>query len=347
MVIYYISIFVPIIGIYLEKKIDRNYDFLFYFLYSIALSIYIGFRDQIGGDWYTYSQLFIKVSNLNFYEILNIRYEFGYLILNWLVAKIGLGIHYVNFVCAIIFVTGLLIFCFHQPYKWLGILISTPYLINVVAMGATKQSAALGFIMISYVSWQKQKSVYLIIFFIICAFLFHKSAILLLFLTVPLLTKNNLIIFTLFGFLLFFSQFKSMFLEYQSYFFNHIRQAVAKGALIKILMNVVTAFLYLSYVFKNDKYKDDKILYLLISILSIFMVFIVPIGSAAAERFSIYFIPIQIIAITRTLDIIKNNYLKFSFLNLTILAYFGVFIVWFYFSFHIYMHVPYKFIEIG
>ena len=59
-----------------------------------------------------------------------------------------------NFVCAIIFVTGLLIFCFHQPYKWLGILISTPYLINVVAMGATKQSAALGFIMISYVSWQ-------------------------------------------------------------------------------------------------------------------------------------------------------------------------------------------------
>ena len=47
MVIYYISIFVPIIGIYLEKKIDRNYDFLFYFLYSIALSIYIGFRDQI------------------------------------------------------------------------------------------------------------------------------------------------------------------------------------------------------------------------------------------------------------------------------------------------------------
>ena len=111
-------------------------------------------------------------------------------------------------------------------------------------------------------------------------------------------------------------------------------------------MNVVTAFLYLSYVFKNDKYKDDKILYLLISILSIFMVFIVPIGSAAAERFSIYFIPIQIIAITRTLDIIKNNYLKFSFLNLIILAYFGVFIVWFYFSFHIYMHVPYKFIEI-
>ena len=55
----------------------------------------------------------------------------------------------------------------------------------------------------------------------------------------------------------------------------------------------------------------------------------------------------QIIAITRTLYIISNINLKFLFLNLSIMAYFLVFIVWFYFSFHIYMHVPYKFIEIG
>ena len=82
-----------------------------------------------------------------------------------------------------------MIFCYNQPYKWLGILISTPYLINVVAMGATKQSASIGFVLIAYVLWQKQKSIYFILSFIFIAFLFHKSAILLSLLTLPMIKK--------------------------------------------------------------------------------------------------------------------------------------------------------------
>ena len=347
MVIYYFTFLIPFLAIYLEKKIYRNLDIFLYLIYSIFLSIYIGFRDKIGGDWEAYYLLYVKVSNLNFFELFNVRYEFGYLFINWLVAKFNLGIHYVNFISAVIFVTGLSLFCYFQPYKWLGLLIATPYLINVVSMGATKQSIAIGFLLLSFISWQKRKSIFLIIFFIILSSLFHQSAILLLFLTVPLFNKRNIIIILFFGTFLFMIVFQSLFLEYKDYFFNTIRQTVAKGALIKILMNVSAALLFISVVFNYDKFKDDKYLYLLISLLATFCLFLIPIASAAAERFSIYFIPLQIIAITRTLDIIKNNYLKFTFLNLIILAYFGVFIVWFYFSFHIYMHVPYKFIEIG
>jgi len=346
MAIYYFTIFFPIFFLFIDNKINYFLKNLIYISYGIFLTIYIGFRDLIGGDWWAYQYLFNRIANLNFLELINIRYELGYAFLNWLISKLNLGIHYVNFISAIIFVSGLMIFCYNQPYKWIGILISTPYLINVVAMGATKQSAAIGFVLIAYLLWQKQKSVYLILIFIFFAFLFHKSAILLSFLILPMIKRNNLIVIFSFGILISFFQFNSILFEYKSYFFNTIRQTIAKGALIKILMSLTCSILYMIFIFNNKKFKSDKYLYLMISI-TVFLLFIsIPFASAAAERFSLYFIPIQIVALTRILYLIKDSLLKFIFLNVIVIGYFCVFIVWFYFSYHIYMHVPYKFIAI-
>ena len=91
-------------------------------------------------------------------------------------------------------------------------------MINVVAIGATKQSASIGFVLIAYVLWQKQKSIYFILSFIFIAFLFHKSAILLSLLTLPMIKKNNLIIIVTIAILISFFQFYSLFIEYKSYF---------------------------------------------------------------------------------------------------------------------------------
>jgi hypothetical protein len=346
MAIYYFTIFFPILLLFIDNKLNFFFKNFIYILYGCFLTIYIGFRHEIGGDWDTYNTLFNRIANLNFLELLNMRYEFGYILLNWLISKIDLGIYYVNFIIAIIFVSGLMIFCYNQPYKWLGVLISTPYLINVVAMGATKQSASIGFVLIAYVLWQKQKSIYLILALIFFAFLFHKSAILLTLLTLPLIKKNNLVLIMSLGIFISFFQFYSLFVEYKAYFFNHIRQAVAKGALIKISMNLLCSAIYMIFIFNNQKFKSDKYLYLMISI-TIFLLFVsIPFASAAAERFSLYFIPIQIVALTRSLYLIKDSFLKSIFLNSIVLGYFCVFIVWFYFSYHTYMHVPYKFIAI-
>lgn len=346
MAIYYFTIFFPILFLFIDNKLNFFLKNLIYISYGVFLTIYIGFRHEIGGDWDTYQTLFNRIANLNFLELINIRYEFGYILLNWVISKLGLGIYFVNFIIAIIFISGLMMFCFNQPYKWLGLLISTPYLINVVAMGATKQSASIGFILLAYVFWQKQKSIYLILAFIFFAFLFHKSAILLTFLILPMIKKNNLIMIVGLGIIISFFQFNSLFVEYKAYFFNSIRQTIAKGALIKISMNLLCSLLYMIFIFNNKKFKSDKYLYMMISITTILLFITIPIASAAAERFSLYFIPIQIVALTRFIYLIKDKFLKFIFLNLIIIGYFCVFIVWFYFSYHIYMHVPYKFIAI-
>ena len=80
--------------------------------------------------------------------------------------------------------------------------------------------------------------------------------------------------------------------------------------------------------------------------ISIFILFFsIPFASAAAEGFSLYFIPIQIVALLKILYIINDSLLKFIF-KFNCYWVFCVFIVWFYFSYHIYMHVPYKFMAI-
>ena len=98
----------------------------------------------------------------------------------------GVGIYGVNVVCAMIFTTGLLIFCRTLPYPELAIAAATPYLIIVVAMGYTRQSAALGFEMLGFVALGRKSMVW----FVIWAMLggtFHRSAVVL----VPLVGLMN------------------------------------------------------------------------------------------------------------------------------------------------------------
>ena len=96
-------------------------------------------------------------------------------------------------------------------------------------------------------------------------------------------------------------------------------------------MSLTCSILYLIFVFNIKKFKSDKYLYLMISISIFILFFSIPFASAAAERFSLYFIPIQIVALTRILYIINDSLLKFIFLNLIVIGYFCVFIVWFIF----------------
>ena len=78
-----------------------------------------------------------------------LRSDYGYELINWLLINLGLGIYGVNVFCSVIFITSLFHFCYLQPNKWLGIVISFPVIIMVLGMGFTRQGAAFAFFLLS------------------------------------------------------------------------------------------------------------------------------------------------------------------------------------------------------
>ena len=90
--------------------------------------------------------------------------EFLYSILNVISNKLNFGIYGVNLISGFIFSYGLILFCRSMKRQWLALTLSIPYIVIVIAMGYTRQSVALGILMIGYVVLSQGKT--LKVFFI-------------------------------------------------------------------------------------------------------------------------------------------------------------------------------------
>jgi hypothetical protein len=112
----------------------------------VALTAFVGLRYQVGGDWDNYLDLLRASRNEPLGSAL-LRHDPGYRLLSFLVAQAGGNIALVNLVCAALFVTGLVAFCWMQAERALALLIATPVLIATMALAATRQSAAIGLVM--------------------------------------------------------------------------------------------------------------------------------------------------------------------------------------------------------
>ena len=142
----------------------------------ILLLFIIGLRYEVGRDWNVY------LSNLEVYRLESVGMssrDFGYHVLNWLAVKFDQEIVLVNFIAAIFFSYGLVIFCRNQALPSLSMLVAFPYLVSVVAMGYTRQSIVLGFFMLGLVALENG-NYWRYIKLIIFATLFHISAVILL-----------------------------------------------------------------------------------------------------------------------------------------------------------------------
>ena len=179
MIIYWIIYLLPaFFAVLILQKNKIDLILLAYF--GFILSIIIGFRENVGSDWSTYITHYNEIETIPFFKIIE-KGDYGHLISNWIMAKLGLGIYGVNFMYAIIFMIGLIKFCKVEQNPWIAISVAVPYLMIVVAMSLSKQSVALGFLLLglSYLKNNKVKSYVLSVFF---GALFHNSVIIMLFL---------------------------------------------------------------------------------------------------------------------------------------------------------------------
>ena len=261
----------------------------------------IGLRFEVGADWRPYAAMFDYTSRLSLQSTMKLN-DPGYFILNWLALRVGAGLWSVNLFCGAIFMFGLARLARTQERPWLSVLVAVPYLIIVVAMGYTRQSAAIGFMMAGLAPYLRDQSIWKLGVYFLVASLFHKTA-LLAFPLICLGTSRNLFVgaaaaagITYFLYAQFLSPSVDLLLR------NYIDRAYAsQGAAIRVVMSVLPATLF----FLNrknlgfDEVQSRVWRNLSIATFILLGLLFVLSSSTVIDRLALYVIPLQLAVLPR------------------------------------------------
>ncbi|ABQ46327.1 MULTISPECIES: EpsG family protein [Thermotoga] len=328
-----------------QYKFDRKTSVTVRSLLFILLVLFIGLRHEVGGDWFGYLDWFRRVSSggltLSFEDIF--LKDFGYNLFNWLSSKIGWGIYGVNLLCASIFLIGLFAFLDYLGNDrgfYLGLLVSYPYLIMVVANGYTRQSVALGLIMLSYSLFLKER--YMSSFLCqMLAFFFHKTSAIgfIIFLfhrktlkwILPLILAILAIAFSFFGQL--FVRYYALYVENPMY---------SEGGTIRAVMNLVPALIFIVlFRYFERRYPDSKF-WLIISVIVLILSIPSILKFTFADRLLLYFSMIQPLVFVRLEYVLKEIEVKAMLFISIIFVYCLAMTVWLLFAKHAPYWIPYK-----
>jgi len=325
----------------------------------IFLVLIVGLRYQVGSDWYPYAENLANTDASKF-DFIYIR-DPGFEFLNWLAALFDQEMVLVNFISAIFFSYGLVIFCRNQALPSLSMLVAFPYLVSVVAMGYTRQSIVLGFFMLGLVALENG-NYWRYIKLILFSALFHASALLLL----PLATVvggRKLFITMLALFLFFVALFFFMggmdvkegvgvkWIGYiKSVYFHNRFSIKSPGTIIRYLMVLLPALILLLNINRINTNRMSTSIYAIrlwkVFALSSF-VMIIPLiiikSTTVVDRVLLYWLPLQLFVYSNIpVAYLRNKYI-YIIVYLTIVLYsFMVFAVWFYFSNNFPSWVPYS-----
>lgn len=265
-------------------------------LMILFFTVVIGWRFEVGGDWFNYLLYIREAVHLSVYEAL-LRKDPGYWLLNVIAVQAGWGILGVNVVAAFIFATGLAFFCRSLPLPWLAIAVAVPYLVIVVGMGYSRQAVALGLVMLGMVALGNNKYYWFVVWVALGA-TFHKSAVLLLPLAALTVTKNRyqaiavVAVATAIGYRVLLER------DVDTLITNYINADLqSSGTLIRLVMNALPAGIFL---YNRNRFKmpeAEKKLWLLFSALSValLVLFFTITASTAVDRMALYLIPLQLV----------------------------------------------------
>lgn len=289
------------VGALLEQPKDRpGFDPALWFG-GLCIALLIGLRFNVGADWTPYADMFEYAGRISLARATTLN-DPAYFILNWLVHQLGGELWLVNTICGCIFSCGLISFAQAQERPWLTALVGIPYLTIVVAMGYSRQSVAIGIILIGMTRYLKDLSIIRLAILFIIASLFHKTALI----AFPLICLGSsrtafvsaLVVSTLtYGlYTLFLSKSVALLVT------NYIDYAYSsQGAAIRVAMNIVPATLFFinkanfgfsgveGRVWRNFSVAAFALLALL---------FILP-SSTAVDRLALYVMPLQLAVLPR------------------------------------------------
>jgi len=320
-----------------------------WWLIASGLTLFIGLRHEVGGDWFAYLENFRKIDfgsqerlDHGFPEILSVR-EPGYRLFEWIGHQTGGGMYIVNLLCATIFAYGLARFCRSLARPWLGLSAAVPYLIIVVAMGYTRQAVAVSCAMAGF-CWLSQSDRLRYVFWIIAGSLFHQSVWLLL--PLALLTKpqrwfvqmGGMLLVGIVGAVFAFSDTIATLSR------GYLDQGYgSEGALIRLSLNALPAILFLANRSKFGFSDAAQRLWtwMALGAVVLLMAYFVSPSSTAVDRIGLYLIPLQLAVFAHFPgslgDTVQRIYVLFC------LAFFLlVMFVWLTFANHASNWIPYQ-----
>jgi len=315
-------------------------------LAAIALTLVIGYRYEVGGDWKNYLRIFTSIQYLSFSQLIQHGLDPGYGLLNVLSGWLGWGIIGVNVASAALFSWGLLVFCRQQPRPLLALLVAIPYLVIVVAMGYTRQGTAIGLCMLGLAALAR-KSHLGFVGWIILAATFHKTAMVLLPIAILAATEKRAWTATWIG-----GTSLAMYLlvlgdSVDGLVTNYVQsQMQSQGAAIRVFINAVPAVIFLLFRKRFPLRPAERKLWVWMSIFAlgcVVFLFISP-SSTAVDRMALYFMPLQLFVFSRLPDAFATMNIGPWVAKVGIVSYYAsVQFVWLNFATHAFAWLPYKF----
>ena len=324
-------------------------NIIFYKITSVLiLSIYIGLRDNVGGDWGTYyNNYFIHKTDINIFDYIKnfiLTKDPLFHLVNYIVAQTYPSFYLVNLIFAFIFSLCLVTFCFSLNKPFFALTISTPVMITVVAMGFHRQALSLGFFMVA-LNYLNKNEIFKYHFFVFVGCLFHYTAVFLF--IFDILSRRKLkvskfiitsLIILVFVYLFIGVDLIMITLGHYLNFYN------SSGAYLRVFMSVIPGLIFL-YFYRNYNFNYNHSILRALSLFSFFLLFLLILikSSAFIDRFAIYLIPLQIIIWTNFIDLFEKKTNSNIFIFYIILfIYFLALIVWSFFGDYSTWWYPYK-----
>lgn len=308
----------------------------------VVLMLMIGLRHQVGGDWGTYQRHYDVMINQPLSFALASS-DPGYALMNWLSAQLDWGQYGTNLFCAIFFSIGLWRFCLAQPAPWLALAVAIPYLVIVVAMGYTRQGVAIGFALLALLALEK-KQFLVFATWVVCAALFHKTAVVLL--GLGLLVSSGgwwwrLPAMTVIAYVAYTSLLAD---SVDGYLVNYVEAGYeSSGAAIRVAMNVLPALVFLRWrsQFMLPPVQQQIWTFLALASLAMVPALLLSNSSTAVDRIALYLIPIQLFVWSRVPLVWAHLH---QLMRKYVVAYSAaVLLVWLFFATHSFAWLPYEF----
>jgi hypothetical protein len=266
---------------------------------ALGMTILIGFRYQVGGDWTSYLEI---LEGRGAARNIPVNQDTAYQFVNWLAQQGGLEIWAVNLLCGAIFTWGLFRFSLAQAEPWLALTVAIPYMVIVVAMGYTRQAVALGILMGGIAAVERGATIPRFSIYTLFATLFHRTAVVVL----PLIafakqpTRLSNILVGLAAAVLLYDFFLGNSVDL--FIKNYVHSGYSSsGAGVRLAMNVVPA-LFLLVANRRLQFDDQQWNiwrnFALASLILLLFLFISP-SSTAVDRMSLYVMPLQLAVLSR------------------------------------------------
>ncbi|MCK4585767.1 MAG: EpsG family protein [Gammaproteobacteria bacterium] len=296
-VIPFLLAFVMAVFFSLNRPNHRDATY-FWIIVFVSFVIFVGLRHEVGGDWSAYLRHYEEAQFFSFWEYLS-RMDPGYMLLNWISYQMDGGIYLVNTLSALIFFICLIIFCRAQPLPFLAFAIAVPYMVTVISMGYTRQSVAIGLVLLGlkYLSQGKYKR-YLL--YVAIGALFHKSAVIMF--PLAIFYQQRGVVVRLLGVGAFSLIMSYLFIidYYEALWINYVESGMqSDGGLIRLLMNFSPSLLFFIYFPRIKKAWPDYRVWLVLSLATFILLPLVMISSTAVDRVALYLIPLQLAVFSR------------------------------------------------